>query len=470
MINKKLLAASIAATLSLSANAAVDLDATAPGAVKFLSEAIDSTAVSAAGLTVVSDAGVAGTLDLDVKSGFAIPFSTTRYVRFSLTNAVFEANLVTANLVVTEAAGVAPTETLLTGGQKGDNFVVYQVSTSTDGNVVVAGNISLQVDDLAISTTAPSTVTYTMHDSLSAAVGGSAAIYTKAAGYTSFAAGTTGQITVATPADKGSQALVVENFTTFTVDTQLATTGVVGRVDLVGAEFLVAAPGVQLNGNATTLVNAGLTNAQTITFAGDFSFGTWVTATDKNCTTGEAPLTLDTNKAVATTAATLDVTTTSYFLCVENDTNPALVARGSYSATLVADKLTATIGKITYDTTSVAINYVTTYSGYNQRIYLTNTGATAAKYSTTFRSEAGTTAVAKAAASGTLAAGTIISLKATDMVTLTGGKDRTSATIEIEAAKDSILATTQTVNIEDGSTDTVVLTPTQTQTLLEGKF
>jgi hypothetical protein len=50
----------------------------------------------------------------------------------------------------------------------------------------------------------------------------------------------------------------------------------------------------------------------------------------------------------------------------------------------------------------------------------------------------------------------MVSIKATDLVTLTG-KTRTSAIIEIEAQDTAITATSQTVNLTNGGTDTVSL-------------
>jgi hypothetical protein len=73
-----------------------------------------------------------------------------------------------------------------------------------------------------------------------------------------------------------------------------------------------------------------------------------------------------------------------------------------------------------------------------------------------FVSEAGVTETAGTAASGTVPANSLMTVKASDMVTLTG-KTRTTATIEVETADANISATTQIVNLSDGSTDTLVL-------------
>jgi hypothetical protein len=82
-------------------------------------------------------------------------------------------------------------------------------------------------------------------------------------------------------------------------------------------------------------------------------------------------------------------------------------------------------------------------------------------WTSTFSTENGVTATDGTAATGTAAAGEITVLKATDMVTFDGGT-RGSATIEIEADSNNLDVVMQTVNLEDATTDTVIL-DTETQ-------
>lgn len=459
MINKKIISLAIAAAFTTNAFAAIDLDVTPVASLTYSSEAIVAASVKD-GKIVVSDAG--GDLNVTTKAGFAIPLDTTRFVRFELTNAEFETALVDGNLTVAiSGAGNAAVVSKLTGGAKDDTFVVYQVSTdaAANSNVLTTGAVTLAIADLDISTTLAASIKYTMHADLSNAVAGTAPLYTKSGTVAKFATSVTGKIAVATDAADGSKALVAKDFTTFTEDGQLASTGKVGKVTAAGYLVSGTVP-LQLNSDATTLANSDLDASQVLSFAGDFSFGTWVTATAKDCTTGRATVTLNDAKTVATTAAVNITGGTEYWLCVENGTKKDTIKRGSYSVTLVDDKITATLGEFTYDTTSVAVPYLTTYTDYNQRIYLINSGSTAAKYTTSFRSEDGVTAVAGTAATGTIPAGKMISIKAADLVTLTG-KTRTSASIEIEAAKDNIKGTSQTVNLGDSSTDTLELVVSQ---------
>jgi hypothetical protein len=111
---------------------------------------------------------------------------------------------------------------------------------------------------------------------------------------------------------------------------------------------------------------------------------------------------------------------------------------------------------ITQNGSTGLINYLTTFTGYNQRVYITNRGATDATYAFTFTSESGTTATAGTAATGTSKANSVLVLKATDIVTLSG-KTRTAAKLAIVGTPSSFKVSTQQVNISSGGTDTITV-------------
>jgi hypothetical protein len=127
----------------------------------------------------------------------------------------------------------------------------------------------------------------------------------------------------------------------------------------------------------------------------------------------------------------------------------------AYTFTLVDDALTGTLGTIGYDTTSINIDYVTINPAYAQKIFLVNTGTGAASYTTSFTLEAGSTA---AAGSGSVPAGSMVTIKASDFMTVTGTALRGSAVIEIEATTANVQATTQIINLDTKDTDTITLT------------
>ena len=113
------------------------------------------------------------------------------------------------------------------------------------------------------------------------------------------------------------------------------------------------------------------------------------------------------------------------------------------------------LGSVIRNGTTDNINYLTTFSSYNQRVYITNRALVDATYAFTFQTEDGVTATAGTAATGTSKAGTVLALKASDIVTLTG-KTRTAATLSIVGAAAVFDISTQQVNLSNGATDTIV--------------
>ena len=113
------------------------------------------------------------------------------------------------------------------------------------------------------------------------------------------------------------------------------------------------------------------------------------------------------------------------------------------------------LGSVGRNGTSDNINYLTTFSSYNQRVYITNRGLVDATYAFTFQSEDGVTATAGTAATGTSKAGTVLALKAADIVTL-AGKTRTAVSLAIVGTPSLFSVSTQQVNLANGATDTIV--------------
>jgi hypothetical protein len=75
----------------------------------------------------------------------------------------------------------------------------------------------------------------------------------------------------------------------------------------------------------------------------------------------------------------------------------------------------------------------------------------------TWITEADTDAEDGTEATGVIPAESMIAIKATDAVTLSGATTRTAAIIEVEGVDANIQAATQSVNLSTGGTDTVVL-------------
>lgn len=464
MLNKKLLAVSVAAFFTASANAAVDLNATG-NAISFPSygsEGIQSGDLDD-GFLEVTDAGSAGAIDATVKAGFGIPLGTTYYIRLDIANGRFS-NTTAPSLAIVRAASSYTNPvaiTRLSGGGEDATSAVYSIETGTgtDDDVTDQDVITVTIQELDISTSAAATLTYTLHETLTSAVNNESALVTTGNTIASVSSAVNSARDVVS---NNVQAIVTKEFKEFTGGARetlgaLAVTAGTASTDYLDTDFLDA------DSSALVLTDV-LSTGQKAIFEGDFSFGEWWhTTSSANCANAApstANLTFSEDNSVATTVADIDITSNPVYLCIDNSDAKDVILRGSYSVSAEDDALAGNLGAITYDTTSIAIPYLTTFSSYNQRVYIINKGSSEAPYSISFRSEDGVTAVAGPMGTGTVPANSVLAIKASDLATLTG-KTRTSATIEIEASAGNINATTQTVNLSDGSTDTVDLVVTQ---------
>lgn len=445
MLNKKILAASIAAAFTLNANAAVNLEAAGTtadpvGTVVYASEAIESSDLDG----VLLEVSAAGTADLDFSAevGFTIGNGTSKYLVITLSgDAEFDG---TPALTLTNATGA------VSQGGDGESSVVIEVAATAD--IAASAVYTITGTDYKVSSTGMTTVTVATYETAADAVNELNALYTVSNVLTSVVSVVTGDI--ADPTNAIST--VVSEFKAFDTSSDATTVAIAPGGLLDTSEYVDGTSYTP----AGALVDAAtfLTAAQKVTIAGDFSFGTWTLNTNVDCTTaGSATaLVLNADEDEATVAANItDVNAAPIYLCVTVDTTE-VINKGSYVLELDTDEVSDTIGTISYDTTSVDVPYLTTFSSYNQRLYIVNNGATDATYTVTFISEDGVTATAGSQATGEVESGTVLSIKASDIVSLSG-KTRTAAIVEIEAATGDISVASQSVNLSDGTTDTVVL-------------
>lgn len=434
MFNKKTIAVALAAAFSTSAFAAVDLDATESQTVLYASEVVT------AGAETAEATNADMLLDVTTELGFSIAADTSKYIRVDLTNAAFA----TGSTVELTVAGA--TVAVSAGGAAGDNFAIYEVSADTD-DIGPDAVVTLAASAYDISTSEASTVEYRLYETATAAANATeATLKTASAEFTDLASASTGEFAVAID----NESTVSSEFTEFGSASLGATTATVGYLD---ASLLVE-EAYDLDGTLVTAEDL-LDDQQDLVFTGDFSFGTWTLEAADDCNAA-SPVTITATETGGIIEDLDDTTLTSddWYVCV--DAGGDTIEKGSYSVTLADDELTDDLGIITYDTTTIEVPYLTTFSGYNQRLYIINNGSSAADYSISFVGEAATTATAKDAATGSVPAGEMLVLKVTDIVTLEG-RTRVSATIEVEGIDANIQAATQTVNLEDGTTDTVVL-------------
>jgi hypothetical protein len=407
-------------------------------------------------------------LDITGTNGFATTAQVTRFIRFDLTGALFDN---TPALTMDQTgADFGVTGALLSGGDANTFAIFSVVSTAADKTIAAASDWKLITAAYQVDPTVVSTITFKMFETATEATNAGAALATATRNFTQHIAGS---VPAAAVNASDLTATVASGFGQFAAPANVgaAASGTLGSLGQLDVSDILGATTTVTAAMADTAAADYLTAAQTITITGDVSVGTFTSQTGSDCTGGTIACTKATDNAscaITATAAKADM-----FFCVTLAADDVL-GKGAYTVALGTDTgVAGSLGSVKYDTTTVEVPYITTYEGYNHRIFIDNRGATAAYYSTTFTSESGVTAVAGASGTGTLPANTMSVVKVSDLVTLTGGT-RGSATMEVEAQSGSIFVTSQIVDLGTGVTDTQSLHPADnsvgscTNTISEG--
>lgn len=208
----------------------------------------------------------------------------------------------------------------------------------------------------------------------------------------------------------------------------------------------------------------------TIMFEGDFRVGRFTTTNTTGATTcgagSSALATVDATTKAVRPRVTIPAAMGATLLCITvAANNQDTIAEGRYMVSTNYSPITnaafppmeqadTMIGRIRYDGTTVQLPYLTTFSGYTQRVIIVNRNANSVGYNFTFTTEDGTSATRGDMATGSVPGMSTMVLKTTDLVTLTG-KTRTSATLNVVATAGSVDVMTTQVNMGDQATDTV---------------
>ena len=447
-MRKKLITMGLVSALGASTSAlAVDLDDVTDTPDIFAPDSVvaaDAT-TDDVGYTVATNIMDTTAIGVGVATGNQI------FMRFDLTNAVFDGAVTSTDLTPTASGTPAVTQ----GGADEGSFVIFDIAA---GAAAITQADDWTFDpDVAMTFDGAASVTMTVYETLTQAVNQTDSLYSISGVF----ATTTAGVATDTNADSAT-AEVSTNFTQFA--------GAVLTASIGDSTFDTS------NGTAGTLTPAAgahtvadsLTVASsTVTLSGDVSFGDWYLHSAADCTSGaDLDLTEDTDtldSATATGIAAIEGTT--HYVCVDVDGTEE-INEGSYTISYGWDTVATAVfpladtdeavGAIVRNGTTVQIPYLTVFEDYNQRLVIVNRGSNDAAYTITFTTEDGTTATAGTAATGIVPADEVLSLKASDIVSTTG-TTRTAATLVIVAPSASIDVATNQVNLSDGSTDTVVL-------------
>ena len=223
-------------------------------------------------------------------------------------------------------------------------------------------------------------------------------------------------------------------------------------------------------------------NSLTFSVAGDLSIGAFNllaaenpadACPDAGAPTAETPVTGNLTPAEAgpaDTAMLAEQDAGTYHLCVQVDVqgpNSTPIPAGTYNGTITQEAgalakhlANGVIGQVRRNGTTVRLAYLTVAEKYNQRLIIVNDGPSDARYDIgPFVTENGVSATPQSMASGMVAAGGKVVILVKDIVSLSsadGRRHRTAATLSLNASVDDVQVATTLVNLQDGSTDTVV--------------
>jgi len=468
MLKKRILPVLVASTIAISNVAAftsdgsIDLDSSSEELKVYALEVIDASDLNGS-LVEIDDSGNPGALDMKVELGFSIGVGTSKYIRFDLTSATF------GHGGVTSASGVSIdsenttdyTVTLSSGGTEGDSSVIYEVSASGAQGIESTAIVTFDLGAFVISTNGTAgTAQYRLYETASEAANDGSALKDVMKEFAVISAVSTGVFS--TP--NTEIATIDSEFKAFQVSALggSETSGALGILDL--AQLLGSEATFALDSSELMIDDLLTDSTYRLTLNGNNSFGEFelVDSDDGNCASVDSSSSFisDENGALTTTIEPPFSVDDELLICVNVDGDETIQS-GDYSLNFmsVSDddfNLNNDIGTIVYDTTSIDIPYLTTFSNYNQRIYIVNKGTNDANYRFSFTTESGVTAENGSQYAGSVPKGEVLALKASNIVTLSGGT-RTSARLELEALSSDIQVATQTVNLKDGSTDTVVL-------------
>ncbi|QEY17330.1 hypothetical protein D0C16_15890 [Cellvibrio sp. KY-GH-1] len=484
MVSKKILGLAVAAAFSSQAFAAIDMTAgtngAGTGAVTVAKESVTTAQVTSGLVQVTHATAFDTTFDL----GFGTSAGSHAFIRIDLTGgAKFKTGVSGASLTLTgKVAGVANDYVVQVGqgGAAGDTYVIFDVTAVTA--MTQGQDVVLDLADIQLSPTSGAGMTVAHYSTSPAAVSATASNTTGALATDSynFASVTPALKVNISGSDKTADVNATPVFTQFTGATPTATLG--------NVQFVLTAGAITPAGTAVTLLSQLIDTSagkSKLALTGDLSFiGKTDAATTATKLTfgGVAADVAGTASSIVSTGMLTDL---SGQLVEDTTTDPLVgnnvvitangsdaINAGSYTLTFTptniasaaygAASASGSIGSILRNGATAQVPYLTTNAGLNQKLVLVNRGSNDTTYSITFTPEAGVTAAAGTKATGTLAKGKTLVLKAADVVTLTGGT-RTAATIVALAPASVIDAATQTVvtdttSVSYGSNDTVNLT------------
>ena len=414
-----------------------------------------------------------GKLSARAKLGLNVTESQTATVRYDFANMVLHE--ATQPTLTVEAGGSDPEYTgasVSSGGSNGDDHVEFTLVGSN--GVTGTGfhrerSLKLRIESVAVKPGNTGTITMTVTKTVS---GTPRALETDPIGAVSSANVLEESASPASPA-----AAMTTGFRSFVRGDSVRPDRLaasVGRLffDLVSMDyyaFPVASTSTRPIATLSDVIrdNPAGSSTSTVTFAGDFSFASDAylsTAADCSSTGADR---ISAFGAGFGSATSTPASVNGKYLCIEVDGATPIPSTQPYRATvnyvtygdpvLPPGNVELTLGRILSGGSSVSIPFMSTHPAVNHRLMILNRLNDDVAYRIEFEPPAGTTAVKKGPATGTLPPGST-SLHIRDLVELQG-RSRTALTLRVDAPPESLDVLTIRSSMSDGSTDTVRYEP-----------
>ncbi len=469
----------VAISLVLTANVATAFDIDSPTVLTYASELSSDTMLSGA----KCDQTITGKIGRDIPKAATATLATTRYLRFELSAGATFSGTINASNFTTAGSG----DVNLVSGGSSSNFVVFSITnTDTSASIPKDQTFSFAAGQVTVSgKDTPVQLSYSLHtNDVSAATGtsGDAIEYSKASlSYINFG---TGLLFSVSP--NKLTADVETGFVTFKSGT---TSGSLGTVSLEASDQVCSATGNDLTmsellgGSATLLFEGDLTLIQDVDDTGEGlgSFGDTTNAADTGTVRLASTSTCD--SGIDASSVTEDSATITGIVSEFSDASICVVrpvtskvkipADDSYVLTLDpldGSSITAPTGDIVRDGTVLDAPYFTMTTGYISRFIISNLNPSgnAATFTIELQSDEGNVITPNTAGpltydategtfAGTLAAGTIMQINATDLVTSFSTKQRGSAKFTFVASNNDIQGIYQVVNLTTGEVSNIPL-------------
>ena len=426
--------------------APIDIDTGTPLLIAV--ESISSNELQADGTVLIDSA--ADELELTFQAGFALT-NTSRYVRVEFENATLRNALPVTGL----AANVNYTSLLSQGGGIGDNFAVIEIFASTPqppATSLVFESSSFRVLD----TSEPLTATYTLYGTASDAVNSGPFIYRQQAEIVNFVSGLATDFADAYTMTVGFGTDFLRFNPTFRAPNTFSigdSDGELASLAKFRGDFLILdnvrrASDSTLVSDFRDLLADMDTSVTTASIKGDFSSGDVSLNASDDCSGGSFPLTSD--GVSKTIAISLDTLFAFPVLCVDLTGNTEAISRTEFELDLGLGNETAFFGKIRYDGSSVDLPFLTTFSDYRQKIYVTNQAGYEVRYMFEFYAEDSVQGSFEPGlgATGVIPASGVLKIDASELVTIEPGvPTRVSGRMLIDALPQDISAAVQLVSL-----------------------